>query len=126
MPEDRIRVLSADDHALIREGLAMIINHQSDMTVVSQACSGAEAIRQYREHLPDVTLMDLRMPDLNGIDALIAIRAEFPEARVIILTTFDGDADMRRALDAGAYAFLLKSAPPTTLLRAIRAAAGRS
>jgi len=126
MASDRIRVLTADDHALIREGLAMIINHQPDMTVVSQASGGTEAIQQYREHLPDVALMDLRMPDLSGIDALVAIRAEFPAARVIILTTFDGDADTRRALDAGAFAFLLKSAPPGTLLGAIRAAAGRS
>ena len=126
MGQDSIRVLSVDDHALIREGLAMMINHQPDMTVVSQASSGLEAIQQYREHRPDVTLMDLRMPGLSGIDALVAIRAEFPEARVIILTTFDGDADIRRALDAGACAFLLKSAPPSTLLDAIRAAAGRS
>ena len=126
MGQDRIRVLTADDHALIREGLAMMINHQPDMTVVSQASGGTEAIQQYREHRPDITLMDLRMPDLSGIDALTAIRAEFPDARVIVLTTFDGDADVRRALDAGACAFLLKSASPGTLLGAIRKAVGRT
>src|SRR6266581_1693491 len=101
MDQDRIRVLSADDHALLREGIAAIINYQSDMVLVSQASGGREAIQQYREHRPDVTLMDLRMPDLSGIDALLAIRAEFPEARVIILTTFENDIESRRAMEAG-------------------------
>jgi DNA-binding NarL/FixJ family response regulator len=119
--EGRIRVLSADDHVLLREGIATIIKHQEDMTLVSQACSGKEAIQQYREHLPDVTLMDLRMPPgLSGMDALLAILAEFPDARIIILTTFEGDEDVRRALDAGARAYLLKSHPPSQLLQVIR------
>src|SRR5262249_45390350 len=90
------------------------------MLLVSQATGGREAIQQYREHRPDVTLMDLRMPDLSGIDALLAIRAEFPEARIIMLTTFEGDEEVRRALDAGACRFLLKSAPPNQLVEAIR------
>jgi DNA-binding NarL/FixJ family response regulator len=113
-------VLSVDDHALLREGIATIINYQTDMELVSQASGGREAILQYRKHRPDVTLMDLRMPDLSGIDALLAIRAEFPEARIIILTTFEGDVEVRRALDAGACAYLLKSIPPDQLVRVIR------
>ena len=120
MDGDRIRVLSVDDHALLREGIAAIINHQSDMVLVSQASGGREAIQQYREHRPDVTLMDLRMPDLSGIDALLAIRAEFPDACIIMLTTFEGDVEVRRALEAGARAYLLKSYPPSQLMQAIR------
>jgi DNA-binding NarL/FixJ family response regulator len=120
MEQNRIRVLSVDDHALLREGIAMIVNCQPDMVIVSQACGGREAIEQYREHRPDVTLMDLRMPDLSGIDALAAIRAEFPEARIIMLTTFESDEEVQRALKAGACGYLLKSIPPRELLQIIR------
>ncbi|HKE27621.1 MAG TPA: response regulator transcription factor [Bryobacteraceae bacterium] len=120
MDDKRIRVLSVDDHALIREGIASIITHQADMVLVSQASGGKDAIRQYREHRPDITLMDLRMPDLGGIDALLTIRAEFPEARVIILTTFESDEEVRRAGDAGACGYLLKSLPPNELVEVIR------
>jgi DNA-binding NarL/FixJ family response regulator len=120
MEQDRIRVLSADDHALLREGIAMIINSQPDMVIVSQASGGKEAIEQFPEHRPDVTLMDLRMPDLSGIDALVVIRAEFPEASIIMLTTFEGDEEVQRALKGGACGYLLKSIPPSELLQVIR------
>jgi len=121
LPErDRIRVLSVDDHALLREGIASIINHQPDMVLVSQASGGREAIQQYREHRPDITLMDLRMPDLGGIDALLAIRFEFPDARIIMLTTFEGDEEVQRAIEAGASGYLLKSFSPNQLMQVIR------
>jgi DNA-binding NarL/FixJ family response regulator len=113
-------VLSVDDHPLLREGLAAIIDGEADMTLVSQASSGAEAIRIHRECKPDVTLMDLRLPDLSGIDAMMAIRAESPDARIIILTTFEGDVEIQRALQAGARGYLLKSTPPGDLAQAIR------
>ena len=98
----------------------MIINHQTDMVLVSQATGGKEAVQQYRQYRPDVTLMDLRMPDLSGLDALLAIRTEFPEARIIMLTTFEGDIEVRRAIEAGACGYLLKSIPPSELLEVIR------
>jgi len=117
---ERIRVFSVDDHPLLREGIAAIINSQPDMLLVAQADSGSDGIQKFREHQPDVTLMDLRLPDLSGIDAIIAIRSEFPEARIIVLTTFEGDVEIQRALEAGARGYMLKSMPPTELLDVIR------
>ena len=115
-----IRVLTVDDHPLLREGIAAMIESQPDMLLVGDASTGRDGIAQFRQHQPDVTLMDLRLPDMNGIEALTAIRTEFPEARVIILTTFEGDVEIQRALEAGARGYLLKSMPPRDLLDGIR------
>jgi DNA-binding NarL/FixJ family response regulator len=117
---DPIRVLCVDDPPLMREGIAAMIRDQPDLRLVAEAASGGEAIRRHREHRPDVTLMDLRLPDMSGIEAVIAIRAELPEARVLMLTTFEGDMDIQRALRAGARGYLLKSMPPAELVAAIR------
>ena len=116
----RIRVLCVDDHPLLREGIAAIISNQPDMLLLAQASTGCEAIQKYREHQPDVTLMDLRLPDMSGIDSLIAIRAEFPDARIIIVTTYEGDVEIQRALGAGARGYMLKSMPPRDLVEGIR------
>lgn len=116
----RIRVLSVDDHPLLREGIATIVDSQPDMCLISQAANGTDAINQFRQHKPDVTLMDLRLPDLSGVDAMIAIRSEFPDARIIMLTTFEGDVEIQRALQAGARGYLLKNMPPSELAEAIR------
>src|SRR5690606_21647660 len=105
---------------LLHEGISAIVNSQTDMFMAAKASSGAEAVHRYRELQPDITLMDLRLPDMSGIDSLIAIRAEFPEARVIMLTTFEGDVEIRRALEAGARGYMLKSMPPKDLVDTIR------
>ena len=116
-----IRVLAVDDHPLVREGIAGLIGVQADMTLVAQAGNGRDAIQQFRTHRPDVTLMDLQMPEMNGLDALIAIRTEFPEAKVIVLTTYEGDVHILRALKAGAQGYLLKNTLHSELLHTIRA-----
>ena len=104
-----IRILSVDDHPLLREGVAALLAGQSDLKLVAEASNGREAVDQFRVHRPDVTLMDLQMPEMNGVEAMIAIRAECPSARIIVLTTYVGDAQVLRALEAGARAYLLKS-----------------
>ena len=117
----RIRILVVDDHPLVREGIAGLIDLQQDMTLVGEASNGREAIQKFRQHRPDVTLMDLQMPEMNGLDALIAIRNEVPDARVIVLTTYVGDVQILRALKAGAQGYLLKNVLHKELLDTIRA-----
>lgn len=116
-----IRVLIADDHPVVRQGLAAMIEHEPDMTVVGQASDGRDALEIFRQLRPDVTLMDLRMPDMGGVAAITAICGEFDDARIIVLTTYDGDEDIYRGLRTGAKGYLLKDAEPEKLLEAIRA-----
>src|SRR5579871_2803648 len=121
-----IRILAVDDHRLIRQGIAGLVATQSDMRVVAEATNGREAILQFRAHRPDITLMDMQMPEMAGLDAIIAILGEHPEARIIVLTTYSGDVQALRALKAGARAYLLKDALDMELLETIRAVhAGR-
>jgi len=116
-----IRVLSVDDHALLRQGIAGLVGCESDMEVVAEAANGREAVEAFRKHRPDVTLMDLQMPEMNGLDAIGAIRAEFPDARIVVLTTYAGDVQIVRALKAGARGYLLKGLLRKELLETIRA-----
>lgn len=117
----KIRVLCVDDHPLFLEGIARVITHQDDMTLAGTASTGSEAVGKYQEAKPDITLMDLRLPDMDGISAMAAIRGKFPEARVMMLTTFEGDVDVQRAISAGARGYMLKTALPADLLAGIRA-----
>src|SRR6202789_3259232 len=116
-----IRIMAVDDHPLLRQGIVGLVADQSDMKMVAEASNGREAIQQFRSHRPDVTLMDVQMPEMNGVDAMVAIRDEFPEARIIVLTTYTGDAQVLRALKAGARAYLLKDSLHKELLDTIRA-----
>ena len=119
-PDRVIRILSVEDHPVFREGLSTIISSQQDMLLVACAANATEAIAEFRRHRPDITLMDLQLPGINGADALISIRGEFPQARIIMLSTSDGDGDIQRALRAGAMAYMLKSVPKNELLAVIR------
>lgn len=119
-----IRVLAVDDHAIVRDGIAKLVGTQSDMELVAEASDGREAIEQFRKHHPDVTLMDLQMPNMCGIDAINAIRSEFPEARIVVLTTYAGDVQVKRALLTGAQGYLLKGLLRKELLETIRAVHG--
>ncbi len=115
-----IQIFCVDDHPLMREGITAVIKNEPDMLLIAEASNGREAIHGFREHRPDITLMDLRMPDISGIDAMIAIRTEFPDAKIIMLTTFEGDAEIQRALEAGARGYMLKSMPRKQLVDMIR------
>lgn len=118
---ETIRILTVDDHQLLREGIAAVLDSQEDMTLVAQASNGREAVESFRRLRPDVTLMDLRMPDMSGIEAITAIRGEYPDARIIVLTTYAGDAQAAAALKAGAVGYLLKNLVRKELLETIRA-----
>ena len=117
----QIRILAVDDHALVRQGIAVLVSTQPDMTMVAEASNGREAIQQFRTHHPDITLMDLQMPEMNGLDAIMAIRGEFPSAKIIVLTTYKGDVQIVRALKAGAQGYLLKNTFHKELVETIRA-----
>ena len=117
----QIRILAVDDHVLVREGIAVLLNPEPDMALVAEASNGREAIQQFRAHRPDITLMDLQMPEMNGLDAILSIRGEFPEAKIIVLTTYQGDVQILRALKAGARGYLLKNTLHKELLETIRA-----
>ena len=117
----QIRILAVDDHVLVREGIAVLFSTEPDMALVAEASNGREAVQQFRAHRPDITLMDLQMPEMNGLDAIISIRGEFPEAKIIVLTTYKGDVQILRALKAGARGYLLKNTLHKELLDTIRA-----
>lgn len=119
-----IRILTVDDHPLLREGIAAVLAGETDMVIVAEACDGREAVEQYRAHRPDVTLMDLQMPGMNGTDAILAIRKDYPDARIIVLTTYGGDAQAFRALKAGASGYLLKNMVRKELVETIRSVHG--
>ena len=118
---EQIRILAVDDHALVRQGIAALVSTETDLTLVGEAENGREAIQLFRKHRPDVTLMDLQMPEMTGLDAINAIRGEFPDAKIIVLTTYQGDVQILRALKAGAQAYLLKNTFHKELATAIRA-----
>jgi len=117
----QIRILTVDDHVLVREGIAVLLSNEPDMALVAEASNGREAIQQFRAHRPDITLMDLQMPEMNGLDAITAIRGQFPDAKIIVLTTYKGDVQILRALKAGARGYLLKNTIHSELLDTIRA-----
>ena len=119
-----IRILAVDDHAIVRDGIARLVRTQPDMELVAEACDGREAVEQFRKHRPDVTLMDLQMPNMCGVDAINAIRGEFPDACIVVLTTYAGDVQVKRALQAGAQGYLLKGLLRKELLETIRAVYG--
>ena len=116
-----IRILTADDHALLRQGIVSLVGLESDMEIVAQASTGRDAVDKFKAHRPDITLMDLQMPDMSGIDAIIAIRNEYPNARIVVLTTYAGDVQVMRALKAGARGYILKGRIHKELLETIRA-----